>query len=123
MPTVSEVARVTTRDGAVWRACTGCGVLAPLAPEMNRCEQCTNPTPDVSAGEAVDMSTVRRITALLREIPPFTASAEVRAAWFERKAELFEEIATKDPVLADEAARLAEGARCRAEEIRQGWTV
>ena len=120
MPKVSEVARVTTRDGSVWRPCVGCGVLAAMAPEANRCDTCTT-TPAASAGEAVDMSTVRRITALLRELPPFTASAEVRAAWFERKADLFDEIATKDPALAEEAARLAEGARCRAEEIRRGW--
>ncbi len=40
MPTVSEAARVTTRDGTVWRTCQGCGVLAPLPPEVERCSGC-----------------------------------------------------------------------------------
>jgi hypothetical protein len=123
VPRVPEIARVTVTDGAVWRTCKTCGTLAAMAPEVNRCDQCTTPTPAVAVDESVDMSTVRRISALLREIPPFTASAQVRAAWFERKAELFDEIATKDPHLAEEAARLAEGARCRAEELRRGWSV
>ena len=43
MPKVSELARVTTPDGAVWRACTGCGLLAALAPELTRCDWCAVP--------------------------------------------------------------------------------
>ncbi len=43
MPTVSELARVTTRDGAVWRACTGCGLLSAMAPEHVRCDNCKEP--------------------------------------------------------------------------------
>jgi hypothetical protein len=66
------------------------------------------------------MSTVRRITALLREIPSLTASAEVRAAWFERKADVFDEIAARDAYRAEEARQLAKDARLRAEQIRRG---
>lgn len=66
------------------------------------------------------MSTVRRITALLREIPPLIASPEVRAAWFERKADVFDEIATRDVHRAEEAHQLARDARLRAEQIRRG---
>jgi hypothetical protein len=36
----ATVVRVTSRHGAVWRACAGCGVLAPLAPEVDRCDGC-----------------------------------------------------------------------------------
>jgi hypothetical protein len=46
MPTVSEVARVTTRDGAIWRTCAGCGALAAMAAEVDRCDPC-------ALGEAV----------------------------------------------------------------------
>jgi hypothetical protein len=40
MPTVSETARATTRRGAVWRACRGCGTLAALPPDIDRCGEC-----------------------------------------------------------------------------------
>ncbi len=40
MPTVVNAARVTTKDGAVWRECAGCGALAPLAPGVNHCPAC-----------------------------------------------------------------------------------
>ncbi len=36
----TEVARVTARDGAIWRTCVGCGVLSALAPEVDRCAVC-----------------------------------------------------------------------------------
>ncbi len=41
MPTVVNSARVTTRDGAVWINCDGCGVLVALPPELRRCPACT----------------------------------------------------------------------------------
>src|SRR6266540_4160845 len=40
MPTVVNAARITTKDGAVWRECAGCGALAPLAPGVNHCPAC-----------------------------------------------------------------------------------
>jgi hypothetical protein len=40
MPTVSKAARVTARAGAVWRTCGGCGILAPLSPDVDRCGDC-----------------------------------------------------------------------------------
>ncbi len=40
MPTVVNAARITTKDGAVWRECAGCGALAPLAPNVNHCPAC-----------------------------------------------------------------------------------
>ncbi len=48
MPKVSELARVTTREGAVWRACESCGLLAALPPrdmalEPVRCDLCSIP--------------------------------------------------------------------------------
>jgi len=43
MPKVTELARVTTRGGAVWRACVSCGLLAALPGELTRCGACTVP--------------------------------------------------------------------------------
>ena len=43
MPTVVDAARVTTKANTVWRTCTGCSRLAPLAPGIDRCPDCTPP--------------------------------------------------------------------------------
>jgi hypothetical protein len=40
MPTVSNAARITSKDGAVWRTCTGCGALAALPPDIDLCAGC-----------------------------------------------------------------------------------
>ena len=40
MPKLSDAARVSAPDGAVWRQCTGCGALAALAPDVERCPRC-----------------------------------------------------------------------------------
>jgi hypothetical protein len=40
MPTVSNAARITAKDGAVWRTCGGCGTLAALPPDIDRCTGC-----------------------------------------------------------------------------------
>lgn len=54
MPTVNDAARITTRDGAVWRTCGGCGLLAALLPNTDKCPGCdrrtgtdAQPAPDV----------------------------------------------------------------------------
>jgi len=70
---------------------------------------------------AVSMATVRLISSLLREIPPANGTAQVQAAWFDRKAEVFERISTEDQALAEEAAQFAEAARAQAEGLRRGW--
>jgi hypothetical protein len=41
----ADQARVTTPHGAVWRTCTGCDALAPLPPEIDRCDQCREVNP------------------------------------------------------------------------------
>ena len=41
MPKVTELARVTTRGGAVWRSCVSCELLAALAAELTRCDGCS----------------------------------------------------------------------------------
>ncbi|MEU7903645.1 hypothetical protein [Actinoplanes sp. NPDC049118] len=43
MPTVNDAARITTRDGAVWRTCGGCGLLAALLPNADKCPGCDRP--------------------------------------------------------------------------------
>jgi hypothetical protein len=58
VPTVTNVARATTKDGAVWRTCVGCGVLAALAPEIDRCNDCVpapRPGGSRSARRAVEL--------------------------------------------------------------------
>ena len=76
-------------------------------------------TPGGSGVVAVSMTTVRLISSLLRDVPPHNASLGERAAWFDRKAEVFDRISTEDKALAEEAARLAEGARAVADRLRR----
>ncbi len=38
--TLASHVRVTTKRSAAWRECAGCAVLAPLAPDENRCAAC-----------------------------------------------------------------------------------
>jgi hypothetical protein len=45
MPKLADAARLTTRGGVVWRACAGCGSLAPLGPGEQHCRDCSI-TPD-----------------------------------------------------------------------------
>jgi hypothetical protein len=82
------------------------------------------PDPSGSSGVvAVSMATVRLISSLLREIPPMRATTVERADWFDRKADVFDCIATGDQALAQEAARLAEGARAEADRLRREATA
>jgi hypothetical protein len=37
---LAEVARITSRHGALWRACVDCGLFAPLDPDAQRCQPC-----------------------------------------------------------------------------------
>lgn len=41
MPKVSDAARVTTKDGAVWRECPCCARLAAMPPDAILCDECT----------------------------------------------------------------------------------
>lgn len=40
MPVIAACVRVTTKSRAIWRTCTACGALAPLAPDESRCRVC-----------------------------------------------------------------------------------
>jgi hypothetical protein len=40
MPTVSNTARATIRDTAVWRTCPACDQLAAMAPDALFCDAC-----------------------------------------------------------------------------------
>ena len=40
MASLASVVRITSRQSATWRTCTGCGRLAPLAPDATRCADC-----------------------------------------------------------------------------------
>jgi hypothetical protein len=63
-------------------------------------------------------STAAEIAELLRLMPNVEAPSDVRAAWFERKAQLFERIAEAGGPDAADAHRLALGAHVRATRIR-----
>ena len=42
MPTVSEAARATIRDNAVWRTCPTCAQLAAMPPDALFCDTCAH---------------------------------------------------------------------------------
>ncbi|WP_326552149.1 hypothetical protein [Micromonospora sp. NBC_01813] len=65
------------------------------------------------------------LSTLLNSRPTWTASAEERAAWYDRKADLFNRTAadTSSPGVAGEASDLAEIAREQANRIRRGWSA
>jgi hypothetical protein len=43
MPKVSDAARATVKDGAVWRECPCCDQLRPLPPDVMLCDDCATP--------------------------------------------------------------------------------
>lgn len=45
MPRLYSAARITTREGAVWRHCSGCGELSALAPGDRVCPPCVSASP------------------------------------------------------------------------------
>jgi len=60
------------------------------------------------------------LSALLRSMPGLTASDAERAVWFDRKADLLQQVADTDGTLAEDAVELAGAARKQAAELRQG---
>ena len=84
MPTLAEAARLTTRDGAVWRPCRCCGLLAAMPPEIDRCHACTPRGTNTGSG----LRTRRRAVAALaapavrtaREVYSTVPSDSVRVA-------------------------------------------
>jgi hypothetical protein len=60
------------------------------------------------------------IADLLRSIPSVDAPLVTRAAWFDRKADMFDAIADAGGLEAHEARRLALHARATAQLIRRG---
>ena len=51
MPKVVDTARVTTPKSAIWRTCSGCGLLKPLLPGADRCTGCDRTVSDITAVE------------------------------------------------------------------------
>jgi len=62
---------------------------------------------------------VRAINRLMREMPDWRASDEVHAAWFDHKADVFEQIAAENPWQTAEATELAATARAKARQLRK----
>jgi hypothetical protein len=72
MPTVNDAARITTRDGSVWRTCAGCGLLAPLPPDVDTCPGCRRPIRhDVTGWDTVHRyaNVLGRVKAWAESIP------------------------------------------------------
>jgi hypothetical protein len=66
------------------------------------------------------MAGTRAINALLRSRPDRDALDALWADWFERKAEVFDLITSRDPHVAKESAALAADARAHARRLRAG---
>ena len=66
------------------------------------------------------MTTTAAIADLLRSMPCVDAPLVTRAAWFDRKADVFDAIADGCGPDAAEARRLALHARATAQLIRRG---
>jgi hypothetical protein len=66
------------------------------------------------------MRAARAISALMRAMPAFDASADQRAAWLELKAEVFAQIAAEHRAVAAEAEAYARAARDQAAALRAG---
>jgi hypothetical protein len=66
------------------------------------------------------MTIVVALTELLRSVPCVDAPMEHRAAWYDRKAEVFDRIAEDGGPEAIEAERMALRARATASLIRRG---
>jgi hypothetical protein len=64
------------------------------------------------------MKTVRTISALMRSMPAFDASAEQWAAWLDVKADVFEQLAGQHRAVAAEAQAYGMAARQQARELR-----
>ena len=47
MTSLADIAYVTSQEANVWRECGGCGVVAAMPPEVDRCDRCS--TPGISA--------------------------------------------------------------------------
>jgi hypothetical protein len=77
MPKVVDAIRITTRAGCVWRACVGCGSLAPLDPAERHCRDCSvNPT---QIATPVVSGTKRRAPRDRRELVALLAGPAVLA--------------------------------------------
>ena len=69
---------------------------------------------------ADDFSLTRAITRLMREMPGTHATEQERAAaWFDHKADVFEQIAAREVWQAAEATALAAKARAEAARLRE----
>jgi hypothetical protein len=51
MPKLPDKTRVTTAAGAVWKACVGCGLEFPAAPDQTHCPGC-DPAPVLASAPA-----------------------------------------------------------------------
>jgi hypothetical protein len=40
MAAIASIIRIAARQSAIWRECTGCKDLAPLAPDETKCATC-----------------------------------------------------------------------------------
>src|SRR5688500_7127654 len=76
MPKLSDAARASTPAEAIWRACAGCGGLAALPPEVDKCPHWAGRWKRQTGGNPA-RAMERRILAALVEIAA-TCAANAR---------------------------------------------
>jgi hypothetical protein len=112
MPKVVDAARVTSKDGAVWRECAGCGQLAALAPDVHHCEACnTEPVRNSAVDALLGMATLH------------ARGPEAAAADFDRLARAYTRLACGPSYSTQQAAELfalAADLREAALRLREG---
>ncbi|TWG14018.1 hypothetical protein [Actinoplanes teichomyceticus] len=94
MPKVVDAARVTAQANTVWRTCTGCSLLKPLADGVERCPACQTPAPQTVTEAGWDLAgryatLVGRIEAWAHLIPNVSDT--------ERLDHIRQALATLDP--------------------------
>jgi hypothetical protein len=75
----------------------------------------------VNRGKRLDRAElIRRIRALTADMPPLDAAPEVRAAWLDRQAAIYDDVARIDRSATREARIFAAKSRRKAAELRGG---
>jgi hypothetical protein len=119
----TEVAWLVTRESRLnWRFAPGnrdwslAGTVRRLTVVQRPAAPSRSPMEGLLDEEVGAMSTLLGdMGALLRAVPTASATAEEVAIWYERKARLFERIATEPGATADGCTRAADQARAARE--------
>jgi len=109
-PTVVNCARITTKDGAEWRECAGCGALGAFAPDVHHCKACrAEPVREHAVAALLDLAAMH------------ARGAAGAAAAFDRLADAYLGLAEQQCCAqAAELDVLAADLRTAARRLREG---